>query len=73
MSGYGAFEAKEGMTFGEWFTTYSPDNFYVNSSCVQYGSDHSACLLQHPTTGDMVSMNNEIEKNTRYELWYLEY
>lgn len=66
-------EAKERMTFRDWITTYSPDNFYDNNGYVQYGSGHSAYLLQHPTSGDMVSMDREIEKDTRYELWYLEY
>lgn len=69
------FEAKEGMTFRQWITAYSPEHFseYESGTYVQYQSDRYRHLLTAPDNDyPSVNMDDEIIKDAVYGLYNID-
>lgn len=67
------YEAKEGMTFRQWITEYSPEDFseYINYVAYQIGRYRYLLIapgFQYPS----VKMDDQIEKDAEYGLFNID-
>ena len=67
------YEAKEGMTFRQWITEYSPEDFSENSNNVQYQIGRYRNLLTAPGFDyPSVTMDDVIIKDAVYGLFCID-